>query len=136
MSLESIVERILKEAGGNKEKILHEAHLQAAGLIQEAKKEAESISEGILREAAVRLQSQKQKLIVNARLEKKKALLTAKRRIVEGLFAELKSELAAAGLKKEQVSQDKVHSVPEDIDFYLSRLSNDYEPEVSRVIFG
>jgi V/A-type H+-transporting ATPase subunit E len=136
MSLESIVERILKEAEGNKEKILQEARLQAAGMIQEAKKEAESISEGILREASVRLKSQKQKLIVNARLEKKKLLLAAKRKIIEDLFAKLRSELAVKGLKKEQVSQDKVHNVPEDMDFYLARLSSDYEPEVSQIIFG
>jgi hypothetical protein len=39
-------------------------------------------------------------------------------------------------LKKQQVTQDKVHSVPEDLDFYLAGIASDYESEISRIIFG
>lgn len=135
MSVESILSHILNKANAQKEKIVQEAKIGAEAILREAKKEAGKIYQEILdREKAV-YESQRHKLIVNARLESKKNLLKAKQELIDSVFKELKSELGKIKLKKQQVTQDKVQEVAEDIDFYLSKIRPDYEGEIAKVLF-
>jgi vacuolar-type H+-ATPase subunit E/Vma4 len=135
MSLESILNHIITEANSQKEKIIQEARLQAEGIMQSAKQEAERIYKEILDKEKSVYEKQKQKLIVQARLQGKKNLLGAKQELIDEVFEKLKLSLGKNKFKKEQVSQDKVHEVSEDTDFYLKKIRPDYEVEIAALLF-
>lgn len=136
MSLESILNRILNDANAQREKIIQEALQEANRIIQEAKLEAEGLyNTGIQKEKAL-YESQKQRLIVNARLEYKKNLLKAKQELIDAVFEKLKPNLRKDKFKKQRIFQDKVQEVPEDINFYLDKVRLDYETDISRILFS
>jgi len=78
MSIESIINHILDEAGVQRDKIMRDAQQQAELILQEAIQEADKVYQEILAREKSLLEAEKQKLIVNARLESKKNLLKAK----------------------------------------------------------
>jgi len=135
MSLESILNHILSEADTQREKIIQEAKQQRDKIIQEAKLEAEKFYRESLNKEKALLETQKQRLIVNARLDAKKSLLETKQELIDDVFKKLKSALKGDKFKKQQVSLDKVKEVPEEIDFYLSKFRPDYETEIAKVLF-
>ena len=136
MSLESILNNIINEANSQKEKIIQEARQQANIIIQAAKQEAEKLYQELIdREKNLSLAG-KQKLIVNARLESKKKLLSAKQELIKAVFEKLRAEIKKDKLKKKQVLQDKTLDVLEDIDFYLNKIRFDYESEIAKILFS
>jgi V/A-type H+-transporting ATPase subunit E len=135
MSLESILNHIIAQGDSQKEKIIQESGRQAQGIIQNAKEEADKLYQEIIdREKSLYL-AEKQKRIVNARLEARKNLLRIKQELIDLLFEELKSQLAKEKFKKRQVFLNKELEVPEDIDFYLAKIRVDYESEIARHLF-
>jgi vacuolar-type H+-ATPase subunit E/Vma4 len=135
MSLESILNHILDEAKQQRGQLIQEAVLAKEKIIQEAKQEARELYlEGLNKEKSI-YESQRQKLIVRARLESKKDLLGARQELISSIFEKLKSQLHKDEFKKQQISFDKVREVPEDLDFYLKRLKPEYEAEISKIIF-
>jgi len=134
MSLDSIIEHILKEAEAEKEKIIQQAQAERSTLIQETKKQAEQLYQESIQKETGRLERQKQGLIVQARIESKKQLLKTKQELIDMVFAKLKSTLKKDKLKKEQVSHDKIYEVSEDIDFYLNKIRPDYETEIAKIL--
>jgi vacuolar-type H+-ATPase subunit E/Vma4 len=135
MSLESIINHILGEASSQTEKIIQEAKQQREKIIQEAKLEAEKLHREILNKEKNLSEAERQKMVVNARLEQKKNLLKAKQELIDSVFQRLKPELKSDKFKKQQVLIDKVKEVPEDIDFYLAKVRQDYETEIAKVLF-
>jgi V/A-type H+-transporting ATPase subunit E len=135
MSIESIINHILDEAGVQRDKIMRDAQQQAELILQEAIQEADKVYQEILAREKSLLEAEKQKLIVNARLESKKNLLKAKQELIDRVIEKLKSEIEKEKFKKYQVLQDKVKEVPEDMDFYLNNLRLEYEPEIAKIIF-
>lgn len=135
MSLESILGHILGEADTQEDKIMQEARRQRDTIIREAKIEAEKLYQEVLNKEKSLYETQRQRLIVNARLEQKKNLLRAKQELIDSVFKKLKSSLASNKFKKQQVFTDKVKEVPEDIDFYLEKIRQDYEGEVASILF-
>ena len=135
MSLESILEHILQQANTEKNSIIQEARLDAERITSAAQQEADILFREIIAREKAAYENQRQWLIVNARLEQKKNLLSTKQGWVDSVFKKLKPTLKGDQLKKQQVSPDKVKEVPEDIDFYLSKLRQDYETEIARIIF-
>jgi len=135
MSIESIINHILDEAGVQRDKILREAKQQAELILQEARGEADKIHQEILAREKSLLEAEKQKLIVNARLESKKNLLKAKQELIDRVIEKLKSEIEKEKFKRYQVLQDKIKEVPEDMDFYLNNLRLEYETEIAKIIF-
>jgi len=136
MSLDSIIEHILKEAEAEKEKIIQQAQQERAALIQQTKKEADQLYHHSIETETARLERQKQGLIVQARIESKKQLLKTKQELIDTAFVRLKSTLKKDKLKKEQISYDKIDEVNEDIDFYLNKVRPDYETEIAKILFG
>lgn len=135
MSLESILEHILSEGQAACEKIIQEAQQQAQEIIQQAQREADKLfRESIDKEKAL-CEKEKQRRIVNARLEYKKNLLAAKQELINSVFKNFKSRLARAELKKEQVTRERVQEVAEDIDFYLGQIRRDYESQIAKILF-
>jgi len=135
MSFDSILKHILDEAGSKRQEILRQAHLEAEALIQEAKAQADAVYRDIIVRAQKDCQKNKERLLVNARLEAKKSLLLVKQELIAEVFTRLRMALKSDRFKKEQVSQDKVKEVPEDLDFYLAKLRQDYETEIAEVLF-
>ena len=135
MSLESILEHILQQANTEKSSIIQEARLDAERITSAAQQEADILFREIIAKEKAAYENQRQRLIVNARLEQKKNLLSTKQGLVDSVFKKLKPTLKGEQFKKQQVYQDKVKEVPEDIDFYLSKLRQDYETEIARIIF-
>ena len=135
MSLESILDRILSEAQLKADDIIHKAGQETEGIIQKAKLEAGDIyREGIDREKSI-FEKRKQKIIVQARLEGKKKILTAKQELIDEVFGGLELSLGKNKLKKQQVTYNETHEVAEDMDFYLGRIRSDYEADIARILF-
>ncbi len=136
MSLESIIQHILEEAGGQSEEITFAAKKEAAGIILTAKQEAEKLYQEILRKEESALEAGKARLVVNARLESKKSLLLAKHQLIDLVFQRLESGLHKERFKKEQVGQEKIQEVSEDAHFYLDNIKLQYESEVAKILFS
>lgn len=136
MSLESILNRILNEANAEAEKIIQDANRQAEKIIQDAKLAADALYQDIISRAKADYEHQKQRLIVNARLEYKKNLLESKQEFINEVFNKIKSTVNSDKIKKKQISSDKAREVPEDIDFYLNKTRQDYETEIAGILFG
>ncbi|MDD5004984.1 MAG: V-type ATP synthase subunit E family protein [Candidatus Omnitrophica bacterium] len=135
MSLESILDHIFNAAEAQKQRIIQEAQKEKDGIIQEAKNEADSLYQEIIARAKTDCENQRQRLIVSARLKVRKNLLSAKQELIEAVFNKLKSSLHAGKLKKKQISADGIKEVPEDIDFYLGQLRQDFETQITDILF-
>jgi vacuolar-type H+-ATPase subunit E/Vma4 len=136
MSLDSILGHIINEANSQKEIIIQQAKKQAEEISHSAKQEADKIYQAIISQEKSAFQSQKQKAIVNARLEARKNLLAAKQELMDAVLEQLKFQIGKEKFKKKQILQDRVHEVAEDIDFYLHQVRLDNETEIARTLFG
>lgn len=135
MSLESIINHILEEAGTKKQEIIQQAQKEAERIIQAARLAADNLYQDIIAKARADAERQKHQLMVQACLEQKKNLLKTKQELIDSLFQELKSTLREGKIKKQQVSEDKVKEVAEDIDFYLEKIRHDYESKIAGILF-
>jgi vacuolar-type H+-ATPase subunit E/Vma4 len=136
MSLESIINHILEEAGTKKQEIIQQAQKETERMIQEARLEADNLYQGIIIKAKADAERQKHQLLVQARLEQKKNLLKTKQEFIDNLFQELKSTLREGKIKKQEVYGDKIKEAAEDIDFYLEKSRHAYESEIAGILFG
>lgn len=135
MAINAILDHILGEANTRREKIIQETEEQAEKILQEARKEAEKISQEIITKEKNACESQRQKLIVNGRLQAKKNLLGVKQELIDNVFKNFKSHLKKDKFKKQQIALDKTVEVTEDTDFYLNKIRPDYEAEIARILF-
>src|SRR3989338_2132113 len=101
MSLESIIEHIISDANAEREKIIQEARKEAQIIIREARKQAEGIYQEILGKESIACENQRQRMIVNARLEQKKNSLGAKQELINLVFENLKPGLNEGKFKKQ-----------------------------------
>lgn len=136
MSLESILNHIIKKAEAEKDTILQNARRQAEEIIKEASQEADRLYQNILNLARQDGARQRQGALVNYRLQQQKNLLSAKQQLITEVFVRLKSQLHSDKFKKQQVYVDKTEEAPEDVDFYLAKIRQDYETEIAKILFG
>ncbi len=135
MSFESILSQIVNEANAERKKIINQANQQKEEIIRQAKQGAENLYQEISDKEKRVFEAERQKIIVNARLEGKKQLLSAKQGLIDEVFERLKSEIKKDSFKKKQISQDGIKEVPEDIDFYLKKIRPEYETEIAEILF-
>lgn len=136
MSLESIIDSILKDAEANAGKIIKEAKSSADRILQDTLTETKDIYNQNVTKGNLFCESNKEKVIVKARLEAKKNLLAAKQELINKVIEKLKADLKKSSLKKKEIFKDKTSEVPENIDFYLKNLRLDYESEIAKILFG
>jgi len=136
MSIESILQRIANNAETQSQQIIRQARQEAVEIIQQAQKEADKTYEVLLAKERFLYAAQKQRAMVNVRLEHKKDSLAAKQRLINEVLEKVKQRLGKGRLKKEQITQDKSHEVSEDIDFFLEQLRRDHETEIARILFA
>lgn len=135
MALEDILRHILNDADIEAEGIIRQAKEEALKIIQEGKSEAEKLYQGNIGKEKTLCEKQRQKLIVNARLEAKKDSLLNKQELITLVFKKLKANLNKAQLKKQQIGRDKVQEDYEDVDLYLNRIRPDYETKIAEMLF-
>jgi len=135
MSLDSILKHILDEAGAKRDEIIREAQKETEALIQAAGAEAEALYKDIIIHTKQDCEKNRERLLVNARLEARKSLLCAKQTLVEEVFKRLKAGLKSDKFKRQQISEGKIKEAPEDLDFYLAKLRRDYETEIAGILF-
>lgn len=135
MALEGILENIINNAAKEADKIILEAKTEAEGIIRQARKEAEMLYQESLSKQGAFCEKEKQRIIINARLEARKNLLLAKQEFLDTVFDKLKQGLGKTQLKKQQISYEKVQDVYEDMDFYLAKIRPDYETEIAAILF-
>jgi len=135
MSLDSIIEHILNQARLEAKSLIAEARKVADKDIQEARREAEALYQALLEKEKSLLEANKQKLIVNARLESKKNILLAKQKLIDNAFGQIKVELAKVRPSKQKISREKIEEVSEDLDFYLKQFRPEHEHRIAQVLF-
>ncbi len=135
MSLESILANINKNADIETGKIIQEAKNEADKIIQQAKAEADIVYRNILAIAKADYERNRQQLIVNAHIQRRKILLQTKQELIDIVFKKLKSVIKSDRIKKQQVYIDGVKEVPENMDFYIANLRRDNEAEIARILF-
>lgn len=135
MALEAILKHILNDANIEAEGIIRKATEEALRIIREGKIEAEKLYQDNIDKEKALCEKQRQKVIVNARLEAKKDLLLTKQELIDSVFKKVKANLNKAQLKKQQIGQDKVQEAYEDSDFYLNKIRPDYETKIAEMLF-
>ncbi|MCM8780571.1 MAG: hypothetical protein NC908_01415 [Candidatus Omnitrophica bacterium] len=135
MSLESIIQHILKQASFESQQIIQQAKAQAERIIQEAEQKASQLYQQIIEREQRLALAEKDRLIVNARISAKKKILAAKRELMDAAFQRLRPYIQKDKLKKQVILSDRIQESQEDIDFYLRRLRIEYESELAKVLF-
>ena len=83
MSLESILEKIGREAQAERERIIRESREKAEKLRSEAELEAQKQSAQLLKESAREAELEAHRLVTQARLQKRLRLLSLKKELVD-----------------------------------------------------
>lgn len=136
MSLEPILAHILQQAKGQSDQLIQEAHQKREQILQQAKAEAERLEQELLRQETMQMEAERQRLLVEARLEAKSALLQAKQGLITEVFAQLRPFLPQNKFKKQQVEREKITEVAEEPEAYLNRIKLELETDVAKILFG
>lgn len=135
MSLDSILNYIIGEANKKKDDIIREARQQADAVLREARQQADKLYQEIIDSEKFLLEKERQKIIVNSRLEGKKNSLKTKQEMIDAVFEKVKSSLKKGKFKRVKIYHDKTEEVDEDVDFYLNKIRLDYEAELAKIFF-
>jgi len=105
MSLESILEKIGREAQAERERIIHESREKAEKLRSEAELEARKQSAQLLKESAREAELEAHRLVTQARLQKRLRLLALKKELVDEVLDQAFDRQAegAVSLKRQVV---------------------------------
>ncbi len=136
MSLGAILDRIQAEGLAQKEKIIQAAQKEAEDLIYKARLEAERVGREIIDREKAAAERQREGLIVNARLKAKNAVLSGKQALIDYVFEKTKDHISRTKFKKQIVSHEKVHEVPEEPAHYLEEIRRKLESEIAKILFG
>ena len=111
MSLESILEKIGREAQAEREKIIRDSRDKAEKLKSEAAREAEEAAARLLEESEREAELEAHRLVTQARLHKKLELLALKKELVDEVMnrAFSSQDSSALALKRQVVLKDGVH---------------------------
>ncbi|HOX54082.1 MAG: hypothetical protein PHI86_02180 [Candidatus Omnitrophica bacterium] len=135
MSLEAILSHIMNDAKGQRDILLKQANQEKEEILKQAKADAARAYQAILDREKSIFEAEKQKLIVNARLDVRKQLLSCKQELIDSAFERFKSGIKHDIFKKKQIFSDETKEVPEDINFYLAKIRPEYEAELAQILF-
>ena len=110
MSLESILEKIRREAQAERERFIRESRDRAEKLRSEAELEAEEQVGQLLRESAREAELESLRLVTHARLQKKLRLLALKKELVDEVLNQAFARQASSvlSLKRQIVLKEGV----------------------------
>jgi vacuolar-type H+-ATPase subunit E/Vma4 len=136
MSLDPIIAQIRDTSASQAEAILQQARRQETQMLDDGRIAAEKLYGDLLGREKSRLERQKQRQLVNCRLENRKKILQAKEDILNGLFEKVRIRLQQGKIKKQVVSAHGQQEAPEDIVFYLDKLRRDFETRIAAILFS
>ncbi len=136
MALDSIIAHIQAQAASQAESIMQQAREQEARLLNDGRNAAAKLYRDLLALEKNRLERQKQRQLVNCRLENRKKILQTKEEILDRLFEKVQTHLQKGKIKKQVVSARGQREVPEDIGFYLEKLRRDFETQIAAMLFS
>ena len=102
MALEDILKRVRDDAHKEAEEIKAGAEKTISEIIKEAEKKARAAKEEFLNKAKAQAALEYQRILSNARLEAKKGLLSAKRRLINKVFEEVSDAFVKLGPEEAQ----------------------------------
>jgi V/A-type H+-transporting ATPase subunit E len=102
MSLEKIIDRILKDASEEASRIKKEAEAQVEELLEKARQEASALREKTIAESRAVAEENRRRAITIAELEARKALLAEKGEALKRAFQGALDRLRAMGLEEYQ----------------------------------
>jgi len=110
MSLESILEKIGREAQAERERIISESREKAEKLGSEAELEAQKQSAQLLKESAREAELEAHRLVTQARLQKRLRLLSLKKELVDEVLDQAFERQAesAVSLKRQVVLKEGI----------------------------
>ncbi len=134
MSLESILEKIGREAQAERERFIRESRDRAEKLRSEAEQEAEEQVGQLLRESAREAELESHRLVTQARLQKKLRLLALKKELVEEVLnqAFARQASSALSLKRQIVLKEGVRE--ETLD--RETIKKELRPQLEGFIAG
>lgn len=132
MSLEKILEKINGDTQAEAKKIILENQKKAAKIRENARKEAFDLAEALLEEAEKEAQLEANRLITQARLERKINLLTRKKELIEEVIERaFRSEnMGKKGVKKKIILKDGQREEP----FDQEKLKDELRPKLENYI--
>jgi|GEM_PF-324081 len=132
MSLEKIIERIMSDARAESERIVAESRRKAAEVRAAAEKEAAERAAAYIRAAEREASLQANRILAQARLEKKISVLRQKRELLDEVLAAAFNNIAPEeiSLKRQVVVKNGTREEPLD----RSRLIEELRPRLEREI--
>ncbi len=132
MSLESILEKIRREAQDERERILSESREKAEKIKAEAEQEARSQAEILLQQAGREDELEAHRLVTQARLEQKLHILELKKQLIEEVLEKAFAQLSprTLSLKRQIVFKDGVQE--ETLD--AVRLKQELRPHLENYV--
>ncbi|MFW6159795.1 MAG: V-type ATP synthase subunit E family protein [Acidobacteriota bacterium] len=108
MSLEKIIENILKDARNKAQEIIKEGEEKAEAVREEARKKAEEQARLFMEESEKRAELEAGRIVTQTKLEAKLLILSTKRQLVDQILAKAfnKEKSSIKGLKKTVILKD------------------------------
>ena len=135
MALEKIIKKILDDAEVKARDILIQAKEEAGRIQAEAEEKVKSLADGIIQAKRASAQQEALRVISLARLEARKAILSARQKTLNQVFSD-RRVYAKALAEKTVVLPDKERKEALEQDVYLKILRPEYEVRIAEILFG
>ncbi|NIO48677.1 MAG: hypothetical protein GTN73_04450 [Candidatus Aminicenantes bacterium] len=132
MSLEKILERIIKDAQTEADEIVLESKKKAAEIKEKARKEASDIAAALLKEAERQGHLEASRIVTQARLEKKINTLSRKKELIEQVLEKAfqKGAKGKEGPKRKIIMKEGESEEPYDEEKLKEELRSKLESEI------
>lgn len=132
MSLEKIVERILADAQAEADRIIKESHHKADEIKEKARQQGKEHADTLLEEVERQGNLEANRLVTQARLEKRIRILTCKKELIEKVLdrAFQKERFEEKGLKQKVIMKDG----EKEVLFDQEKLKQELRPRLENVI--
>lgn len=136
MSLESILEKIGREAQAERERIIRESREKAEKLRSEAELEAQKQSAQLLKESAREAELEAHRLVTQARLQKRLRLLSLKKKLVDEVLDQAFDRQAesAVSLKRQVVLKEGIREETLDRETLKQELRPQLEGYIAELL--
>ena len=136
MSLESILEKIGREAQAERERIIRESREKAEKLRSEVELEAQKHSEQLLKESAREAELEAHRLVTQARLKKRLRLLALKKELVDEVLNQAFERQAegSVSLKRQVVLKEGIREEILDRETLKQELRPQLESYIAELL--
>lgn len=132
MSLEKIVEKVLADAQAEADRIIKESHLKGDEIKEKARQQGQEHAEALLEEVERQGRLEANRLITQARLEKRIKILACKKELIDEVLhrAFQREKFEEKGLKQKIIMKDG----EKEVLFDQEKLKQELRPRLENVI--